>query len=87
MSDLLVRPLRAAELRDHPDGEYAHFLLDGIRRGFQIGFDYSCHSCTRARRNMKSASVHPEHIDRYIKEELAAGRIIGPLAVEFRDRI
>lgn len=36
---------------------------------------------------MKPASVHQEPIDYYIKEELTAGHIIGPLAAEFRDRI
>ena len=30
---------------------------------------------------MKSASEHPEPIDRYIREEVAARRIIGPLAL------
>ena len=72
---------------NHPDGEYSRFLLGGIHQGFWIRFDYSAHSCTSPRRNMKSASVPPESIDRYIKEELAVGHIIGPLAAEFRDRI
>ena len=44
-----------AELRTHPDGEYTQFLMDGIRRGFRIGFDYTSHSCTSATRHMKSA--------------------------------
>ena len=36
---------------------------------------------------MKSAVKHPAPIKSYIREELAAGRIIGPIAPELRDRI
>ena len=32
-------------------------------------------------RNMRSATEHPEPNDRYIREEVSAGRIIGPLSV------
>ena len=70
-----------AELREHPDREYAQYLLDGIKEGFRIGFEYSSHACASSPRNMKSASEHPEPIDRYIREEVAARRIIGPLAL------
>ena len=60
---------------NHPDGEYGQFLLGGIRPRFRIGFDFSAHSCMSPRRNMKSAFVHPEPINRYIKEELAVAII------------
>lgn len=75
------------ELRDHPDKEYVQYLLDGISGGFRIGFDYSSHACTSSPRNIKSASEHPEPIDRYIREEVAAGRIIGPLAEDLKCQI
>ena len=69
------------ELKGHPDGEYVRFILDGIGQGFRIGYDYSSHSCVSSARNMKSATEHPEPIDRYIREEVSSGRIIGPLSV------
>jgi len=69
----------AAELRAHPDQEYAQFIVKGIEHGFRIGFDYqNCH-CVSAKSNMLSASQHPQPIETYISKELAAGRIIGPL--------
>ena len=69
------------ELKGHPDGKYVRFILDGIGQGFRIGYDYSSHSCVSSARNMKSATEHPEPIDRYIREEVSSGRIIGPLSV------
>ena len=37
-----------------------------------------------APRNMKSAAEHPAPVDRYLREEVGAGRNIGPLPEEFR---
>ena len=73
-----------AELRAHLDRKYIQFLLEGIQQGFRIGFDYSNHSCSSVSSNMKSASVHPESIDKYIREEVEAGRIIGSLLDELK---
>ena len=53
-------------------------MVNGIREGFRIGFDYSTHSCKRARKNMSSALNHPEVVNKYIAEECAAGRLLGP---------
>ena len=36
------------------------------------------HTCKSAANNMQSASSHPEIINAYIREEVAAGRITGP---------
>ena len=30
------------ELSDHPDTSFANYILDGIHRGFRIGFDRNC---------------------------------------------
>ena len=64
-------------LRDHPDGEFARYVTAGIEQGFRIGFDYAT-PLRAARRNMPSAAEHPEVVDRYIAEESAGGRILGP---------
>ena len=78
ISTPLQREAWAAELRAHPDQEYAQFIVKGIEHGFRIGFDYqNCH-CVSAKSNMLSASQHPQPIETYISKELAAGRIIGP---------
>ena len=76
-----------AELRAHPDREYVQFLLEGIQQGFHIGFDYSHHSCSSASSNMNSASIHPEPIDKYIREEVEAGHIIGTLSDELKGQV
>ena len=42
-----------AELRCYPDREFAKFILDGIKEGFRIGFDYNSHTCSSAVKNMR----------------------------------
>ena len=50
-------PLRVEEwenlLRPHPDRQFCEYLLQGMRRGFRIGFQYP-RSCTSTKSNMKS---------------------------------
>ena len=81
--EAMVMPLRGAawahKLRGHPDAEFSQFILLGIKHGFRIGFDYPNHRCVSAKRNMRSASMHPQPIDQYIGKECTAGRIIGLL--------
>ena len=72
----LVASVWEAELRGHPDSEFADFLVEGIRCGFRIGFDYGSQVGISATNNMHSAREHPEPIDRYVREEMSAGRII-----------
>ena len=69
----------SVELRQHPDQEFASFLLRGLEQGFRIGFNYSAHRCGRTRRNMLSARQHPEPIESYLAKEIRMGRIMGPL--------
>ena len=65
-------------LAAHPDRDFANYVLDGFQYGFRIGFDRST-SLTSVRRNLPSASEHPEVIDQYLAKEVPAGRIIGPI--------
>jgi hypothetical protein len=69
----------AGALQSHPDQEFAAYVVEGLKEGFRIGFDYAGHTCTPAKRNMLSASQHPEVIEEYVKEECTLRRIIGPL--------
>ena len=75
----LHREAWSRELRLLPDQEYARYIERGLESGFRIGYDYGASHCTSARRNMLSATQHPQPIERYIFAEVGAGRILGPL--------
>ena len=66
-------------LAQHPDGEFAGYVLRGIAEGFRIGYSRVSWPCESARRNMQSAKENPEVVKGYLKEEMAAGRVVGPL--------
>ena len=68
----------ARELENHPDKEFAQYLLQGISQGFRIGFNYP-KECQSAKSNMKSAKENPLVIDEYLVKECSLGRILGPL--------
>ena len=66
-------------LSDHPDRQFASYILSGIENGFKVGFnrDQPLHSVSK---NCLSADAHPQVITKYIREEAAAGRFLGPIA-------
>ena len=64
------------ELRHHPDRDFAAWVGEGITRGFRVGFNYGVQVGTSAIKNMHSAVTHPQPIDKYVREELRAGRMI-----------
>ena len=49
---------------------------EGITRGFRVGLNYGVRVGTSAINNMHSAETHPQPIDKYVQEELKAGRMI-----------
>ena len=57
-------------------------LLRGITQGFRFGFDRG-RPLKAGKRNMRSASEHPEVIDEFLREEGKAGRILGPFYTMF----
>ena len=69
----------ARALQAHPDRDFVAYIVEGLRDGFRIGFNYAGHTCNPAKRNMLSASQHPAVIDEYLREECGLSRIIGPL--------
>ena len=79
----VTTPLKAcvwrSELADHPDGEFADYLLEGIQHGFRIGFNFAHYTCTSVKRNMLSAIQNPGVVEDYIAKECILGRIVGPL--------
>ena len=47
-------------LAQHPDGEFAGYVLRGIAEGFRIGYSRASWPCESARRNMQSAKENSE---------------------------
>ena len=50
--------------------------MDGIRRGFRIGFDHGKSTCKSVAGNMASAGCHPQPVADYLATELRAGRVV-----------
>ena len=73
---LVVDALEHA-LASHPDRAYAHYIYDGLRHGFGIGFNRSS-LLKSASANMESARQHPNIITEYLQNELSLGRMLGP---------
>lgn len=65
-------------LAGHPDRNFVAFIVDGLKYGFRIGFNYASGSCQSAHRNMLSAYQHSEVIEEYLEEECRKGRVLGP---------
>ena len=78
-SPLVVAAWQQA-LKGHPDQKYVRLLLEGMKEGFRIGFDYAKYRCSSAKKNMVSACKNPTVVTEYLKKELELGRVIGPLA-------
>ena len=78
----ITTPLAANQweilLKDHPDKDFVHYILRGIRQGFRIGFNRE-HKCKRANGNMISAIQNPQPVADFLHTEVTAGRVIGPL--------
>jgi hypothetical protein len=56
-----------------PDKQFVDFILQGIEKGFRIGFD---RCSVQASRNMLSALQNPSPVDDYLESEVAAGRVV-----------
>ena len=69
-------------LANHPDQLFRRYIVEGIKRGFRIGFDYS-RPLRSSAGNMISTKHSPSLIRDYLAEECAQGRVIGPLPRDF----
>ena len=67
-----------AKLSSYPDQRLRAYLVEGIRYGFRVGYNYDS-VCRPAKGNMKSALDNPQVIREYLGAELKERRIIGPL--------
>ena len=66
----------AVALAAHPDQAFVHYVCDGIRFGFRIGFDRSF-QLRSATTNMQSAFEHVGSISQYLQKELSLGHLLG----------
>ena len=84
-------PLRWQEwqlaLRNHPDKEFAKYLVEGIKEGFRVGFKYCSNRCRWAGKNMGSAIEPPEIVREYLAKEYAEGRELGPFPLQAVPRV
>ena len=75
----ITTPLKLAEweaqLSAYPDPEFSAVILDGIKNGFRVGFNYHSVKLKSRHKNFKSAEDHPSVVDSYLQKELALGRI------------
>lgn len=78
----VTTPLRWQEwdrcLASHPDQCFRQYIVDRIRFGFRIGFDYGSHTCRRSPSNTLSARERPEIINEYLAQECSKGRVLAP---------
>ena len=61
-------------LSSHPDAEFSHYVLTGLAQGFRIGFD-------KAKNNIQSASQYLSVVEDYLQNQIALGRVIGPVSL------
>ena len=67
-----------ASLAKHPDECFARFIVNGIKEGFRIGYDYRSRGCKSPLRNMQSAAVCRSVVNAHLAKECAEGRVLGP---------
>ncbi len=60
----------------HPDERFSRYIVEGIQRGFRVGFDSSRCSLATGRGNMVSAELHPDVVTCYIQGEVERGRVV-----------
>ena len=63
-------------LSEHPDRQFVGFIVRGLRCGFRVGCRSSGPELRSATSNMFSAILHPEVINKYLREELDANRVV-----------
>ena len=65
-------------LHQHPDRSFVDYILQGMRGGFQVGFQHGQVALKPAKRNIPSAYEQPQVVDKYLRTECQMGRIMGP---------
>ena len=63
-------------LLTHPDRQFSALILEGIQFGFRIGFNYQTQQLKPRKKNLRSATEHPEVVEAYLRKEVAQTRLI-----------
>ncbi len=66
------------QLMSHPDRCKVDYVLNGLRFGFQLGFQQHLCKLKSATSNCPSANEHPAVIDEHLNKEISLGRVFGP---------
>jgi hypothetical protein len=66
-------------LRSHPDHFFASYIFNGLLSEFHIGHERQNSTLRSAPRNHPSAAANATVISGYIRGELEAGRLVGPV--------
>ena len=74
-------------LRSHPDQEFARFILRGLEQGFHIGYSASTVPSRPSSTNHPSSAANRSITSAYVMQEVSAGRMVGPLAVQLRQQV
>ena len=69
-------------LQSHPDQDFAAYIHSGLSNGFRIGFNRQAPHLKSSARNHPSAASNPLVVREYIRKEVSAGRLVGPLPQE-----
>ena len=67
------------EPRHHPNPDKVAYVVQGLRDGLHLGFNYST-SLKSATRNMASALLNPQVIDNCLQLDVETGRVAGPFS-------
>ena len=82
----LVIPAWEAALGTHPDKAFVRYISNGLRHGFRVGFQHQS-PLRSTTSNMPSALEHPDTVQRYIADELAKGRMLGPVTPDLHSSL
>ena len=80
-------PLLSHFLQSHPDQEFTRFVLRGLSDGFHVGCFSQPAGLRSSSRNHPSSLANSQVISRYITEEVAGGRMVGPLKEDVQGMI
>ena len=71
-------------LTQHPNQSLVNYFLNGISRGFQIGFKNPPRGLRSAHKNLNGALEHPNVVEEYLSLEILHHRISGPFKKKFQ---
>lgn len=65
-------------LATHPEQRFWVYIMDGLRFGFRLGFNYQ-YACQKSLRNMTSSLEQPQVNRGYLVDDCSEGLLLAPL--------